>query len=323
MRERGYRGTRAAVIGAAGFIGRWVARRLTEEGADLLLAVRDGEAAGPVFERYGVRGHAVAVDLEEPGAGGALIDRWKPEIVFNLAGYGVDAAERDEAQAQRMNAGLVEELAIACAQLPAMQWLGMRLVHAGSVAEYGAIGGVASEEREPMPDTLYGRTKLAGTKRLREICRERGLPAMTARLFQVVGPGEHEGRLLPTLLQQRGPLLFTDGSQMRDFTYVEDVAEGLLRLGKCMAEPGAVVNVATGRMTSIRSFVEQAAEALEIPRDRLRFGAKPDGRVMRYSAVSVELLRRLVGWVPEDSIGAMVRRTRDFLAVGAAEEVAR
>ena len=81
--------------------------------------------------------------------------------------------------------------------------------------------------------------------------------AVTARLFTVYGPGEHCGRLLPSLIEAaraEKPLELTAGTQLRDLTYVEDVAEGLLRLGLAQAEPGSVVNLATGHLTMVRSL---------------------------------------------------------------------
>jgi dTDP-glucose 4,6-dehydratase len=139
---------------------------------------------------------------------------------------------------------------------------------------------------------------------------------LTARLFTVYGPGEHSGRLLPSLLETAmsgNPLKLTAGSQQRDFTYVEDVAEGLLRLGLCQAKPGEIVNLATGKLTSVRHFAETAARILQIPSQALNFGQLPTRtEEMAHSEVSVERMRHLIGWVPTTEIAKGIRKTLEF-----------
>src|SRR5205085_11129237 len=129
--------------------------------------------------------------------------------------------------------------------------------------EYGVAQGDLSESTDAAPTTLYGRSKLAGTRALTDRCRALGLNGLTARLFTVYGPEEQPGRLLPTLCTAAAtqePIELSDGRQRRDFTYIEDVVEGLLRLGVAAPNPGSVVNMATGRLTSVRSFVQTTAE---------------------------------------------------------------
>ncbi|MCS6954395.1 MAG: NAD-dependent epimerase/dehydratase family protein, partial [Bryobacteraceae bacterium] len=262
-----YRGVPVVVAGASGFIGRWVARLLSAFKAELFLMVRDEGTARTVFTRYRIRGRIMRVDLSCRAAVEAALRETRPAVVFNLAGYGVDRRERKEQEFARMNVEAVEHLSRATAELPSTAWQGMQLVHAGSVAEYGPIGGDLAEGSPEQPVTLYGKSKLAGTRLLSQFCAESGLKGVTGRLATVYGPGEHAGRLLPSLLaaaQSGDAVSLTAGFQKRDFTYVEDVAEGLLRLGATEAQPGDLVNVVTGRLTSVREFAQVAAEVLGI-----------------------------------------------------------
>ena len=89
-----YRGVRTAVFGAAGFIGRHVARALSEAGASNLLVVRDRSAAEDVLARYAIHGRIHVIDLEQPGAIDSWIRNEAPSVIFNLAGYGVDRTTR-------------------------------------------------------------------------------------------------------------------------------------------------------------------------------------------------------------------------------------
>lgn len=312
---RPYRGARVLVLGASGFIGRWVARALTRSGAEVTLAVRRADRATPILRRWGVETAPLEVDLEHDESLRDLCHGRPPSIVFNLAGYGVDPLERDEAAATALNVRLVEQLARLLDERPVRDWRGQRLVHAGSALEYGDIPGFLTETTPPHPTTLYGRSKLAGSQALAQAARASGLKAVTARLFMVYGPGEHDGRLLPHLIASARhdmPIPLTSGEQRRDFTYVEDVAEGLLRLGLATTtiQP-AVVNLATGRLTAVRDVIEIAARQLGIDRDRLRLGALPTRpeEMGRVSGISIEALQGVTGWHPATGIVDGIRRT--------------
>jgi nucleoside-diphosphate-sugar epimerase len=236
--------------------------------------------------------------------------------VFNLAVHGVDHAERDRDTMAAINAALVAELCEQLAAEPVHGWRGLRLVHAGSALEYGARGGALREDTEPNPTTEYGRTKLEATRHIERIARATGLGAVSARLFTVYGPGEHADRLLPSLIEAartgaRVPL--SAGLQRRDFTFVQDVADGLLRLGVSAAAPGTIVNVATGRLTSVREFVETAAGILPIDRRALAFGALPTrAEEMWHDEVDVTRLQRLISWLPATTIAEGIRRSWEW-----------
>lgn len=269
------RGVRCLVLGASGFIGRWVARALTSAEADLYVVTRVPGAAD--VDRWGIRAREVHADLVVPGDLEALVTTTQPDVVFNLAGYGVDRTQRDATLAQALNEVLPARLAAACQALPASPWPGLRLVHAGSALEYGTTGGVLHEDSPAQPTTVYGQTKLAGTHAVTRASQRSGLKAVTARLFTVIGPGEHAGRLFPTLVaasRRDGPVALSAGHQRRDFAFAGDVAEALLRLAATTcARPGEVVNVASGAMFAVREFALVAAALLGMAPARLAFGA--------------------------------------------------
>jgi nucleoside-diphosphate-sugar epimerase len=311
-----YRGATVAVLGASGVIGRWVSRALIESGATIVLVARRTASIHPSL----VAGTHVTVrnaDLASASTVREALSAIRPAIVFNLAGYGVDRNERDEEPAHAINTELPRWIVNAMAELPAKSWKGQRVVHVGSALEYGEIAGDLAEDSDPNPTTLYGRTKLAGTFALRDASAFTGVRGLTARLFTVYGAGEHRGRLLPTLLEartHREPIPLSAGRQRRDFTYVEDVADGLLRLGALATPaPGEVVNLATGTLTEVRAFVVEAARVLGIAPERLDFGALPTRtEEMQHDPVSVRRLRVLLeNGVPDTSIAEGVRRAAD------------
>lgn len=313
--QEDYRGVRCLVLGAAGFIGRWTVRALSARGADLAVVVREGPGAAALRQDAGPGVRLIVEDLAHPDAIGRIIEASDPSIVFNLAGYGVDRAERSLELMAVLNTRLVERLCESLDARPRHSWNGLRLVHAGSALEYGRIGAPLTEASAPWPDTPYGRTKLEGTRALAACCARTGLRAIVARLFTVYGPGEQSDRLLPSLLRTARtglPLALTSGRQRRSFTYVEDVAEGLLRLGLSGAGPGDVVNLADGTVTTVREFAETASAVLQFDRRLLDFGALPDREdEMWHGAVDVTRLRTLTSWLPPTAIADGIRRTRD------------
>lgn len=314
-----YQGTKVIVLGASGFIGRWVARALCQRGAQVCLVVRDQAAAEKMFCLYDIRGLIVELDLLDHEGTRALFQHLKPSITFNLAGYGVDPAEReqDEKTAYQTNTALVQTLCESIAAYRNREWGGQDIVHVGSGFEYGAIGGNVTEASLPAPTTMYAKSKLAGTQLFAHCCQAHGLKGVTARPFTVYGPGEHQGRLLSSLLETARTgksLSMTAGTQKRDFTYVEDVAEGLLRLGLAPSQPGEIVHVATGQLTSVRSFVETAARILRIPDRQLEFGSLPirHAEETPLSSVAITRLQRLTGWVPPTGVVEGIHKTVDF-----------
>lgn len=303
---------RVLVLGASGFIGHWVARALRAQGAHLMCAVRSVEGAERLT-RAQLGAVVVRRNLADLDALSAWIPALRPSVIFNLAGYGVDRGERDEAQGDLLNHRFVEALGGVLAGMPRDDWEGVRLVHVGSALEYGTTGGELHESSACAPTTSYGRSKLAGTLALQHLASRHGLEACIARLFTVFGPGEHSGRLLPALLAARNTgavIPLSAGTQRRDFAYVEEATEGLLRLAVSAAEPGEVVNLATGTMHSVREFAETTAGVLGIPVERLHFGALPTREEeMSHAGVSVRRLRELTRWTPDDDIAGGVART--------------
>jgi nucleoside-diphosphate-sugar epimerase len=304
-----YAGARAVVLGASGFIGGWVARKLDQAGAETYSIVRDATRVSAPPDRI------FEANLEKPDALDAIFEQIRPCIVFNLAGYGVDPSERDEnvLRSERLNALLPRLVCEAMAQWKDPEWPGQHVVHVGSALEYGNAGGDLREDGPAVPTTTYGKTKLQGTQNMTECSKRLGLRGVTARLFTIYGPGEHPGRLLPTLIEAARilkPVDLTAGAQHRDLTYVEDAADGLLRLGLASAEPGWVVNLATGRLTTVRCFAETAARVLGIQAEKLRFGAIPTrGEEMFHDPVSIDRFRRITGTVSSTGIEEGIRRT--------------
>ncbi len=286
-----YRGVRVVVLGGGGFIGRHVVDRLVAYGAAPILLTRSKPR---LYASW--RGRVVVYD--EPitslkAVSEALANCFafnEAAVVINLAAAGVLPGKRDGNAMSAANGLLAETVATTtgelCAELPAA-WPGVSLLHVGSALEYGTRAQNLDEAAKASPDEPYGRSKLRGTEAVLRARAEHGLSALVVRPFTVFGPGEPASRLLSTLISRAGddrPIELSAGTQSRDIAYVEDVAEGIVRLAasprKAVAKgegpfDAGVINLATGTSVSIKDFVLAAAKEFFLDEGRLRFGALP------------------------------------------------
>jgi nucleoside-diphosphate-sugar epimerase len=178
-----------------------------------------------------------------------------------------------------------------------------RLVVTGSSVEHAPSTEPLAEDAPVVPRTVYGSAKAL----CHELLRTAERPALTrvtwARLFNVVGPGERPGRILPSVaraLLTGTPFDLSEGTQVRDYVDVRDVADALVRLAVPTAPD--VVNVGTGVGTALRDVLLAMADQVD-GRELLRFGVRPflpeDNPVV---VADTGRLRREVGWVPQRSL---------------------
>jgi UDP-glucose 4-epimerase len=133
-----------------------------------------------------------------------------------------------------------------------------RIVYASSSSVYGDAPALPLEEdAAPRPISPYGVTKLAAEHLCRLYALAYGLPAISLRYFTVYGPRQRPDmafhRFCAAILQDREIVVFSDGEQTRDFTYVDDAVEANLRAALRPVEPGAVINIGGGARISVRA----------------------------------------------------------------------
>jgi UDP-glucose 4-epimerase len=194
-----------------------------------------------------------------------------------------------------------------------------RLIYISTSEVYGTAEQVPMTEAHPCrPMTVYGASKLAGELYALAYWRTYGLPVSVVRPFNSYGPREpYQGtraEVIPRFILQleggRSPVVYGDGSQTRDFTYVEDTVTGLVRAGECDALIGDVVNVARGQEVSVRRIAELLAAALGSEPRVAHAPARP-GDVERHFA-GVDKARRLFGFQAGIGIEVGLARTVDW-----------
>jgi len=263
-------GRRTLVTGGAGFIGSHLVDRLIADGR--AVTVLDDFSSG---ERDNL------ADAERTGAlrliDGSILDRDAVaaaidgcDEVFHLAVQCVRRSLGQPIENHDVNAtGSLNVLEAA------RRARVRRFVYCSSSEVYGnASTGLLDEDRTPCePMTVYGAAKLAGELYAKAYHRTYGLPTVVVRPFNAYGPREHDRgdlaevipRFVIRVLNGLPPVIFGDGSSGRDFTYVTEIADGLVRAAGCDALIGGVVNLARGELVTIRQVAETVVELLQRP----------------------------------------------------------
>jgi nucleoside-diphosphate-sugar epimerase len=293
-----YHGRRVLVTGASGFIGRRLTRRLRELGADV-------EPASRKSAPHGEEGRWHQIDLAEPEAAQRLVAETQPAAAFHLASQVTESRER-RVVLPTFHANLASTVYL----LDALAEQGCRrIVQAGSLEE--------PEPGDPVstPASPYAAAKWSAGAYARMFHQLWSTPVVLARLFMVYGPEQRDlSKLVPhlvtSLLIGREPQLGS-GKRPVDWVYVDDVVEGLLRLGLAQGVEGLQVDLGSGKLVPVRAVVEQVY-ALLAPDKQPPFGGVPDRAMEPVRVARVEETGELMGWTPTVPLEEGLARTVDW-----------
>jgi CDP-glucose 4,6-dehydratase len=292
--------------GAQGFIGSWVAERLLDEGAEVLVLERP--PAEP--SRFRLRGlhercTAVAADLLDPASLRRAIEERGVEAVFHLAASAiVGSATASPLNTYEVNVRGTWNLLEACRTASESP---QRIVVASTDKAYGAHEDLPYREGHALqPRYTYDASKACADIIARSYAHTFGLPVAVTRFANVFGGGDlNFSRLVPgvarALLARERPLIRSDGLMQRDFLYAEDAVSAYLVVARSLDDPalhGRAWNAGIGRQVTVLEVVGRLIEiaGLEVKPD-IRGGGTPHGELSRQwldcSAISQEL-----GWAP-------------------------
>jgi UDP-glucose 4-epimerase len=256
---------RVVVTGGAGFIGSHLVDALATKCGELV--VLDDLSVGKLsniahhtskqnfqFVRADVRDLQSLRTVFQPG-----------DVVFHLAVECLRVALFDPIRAHRVNATGSLNVCIAAHENGAE-----RLIYVSSSEVYGTAETIPMDETHPLrPTTTYGADKAAGELTALAFWRTYGFPVIVVRPFNAYGPREHvdgpSGEVIPRFVERamngQRPIIFGDGSQTRDFTWVVDTARGILEAGQCDELIGQEVNIARGEEVSINDLARLVIDA--------------------------------------------------------------
>ncbi len=174
-------------------------------------------------------------------------------------------------------------------------------------------------------DTPYQLTKLLGELYCNFFHNYYGLPVAIARYFNVYGPGEIPGRyrnVIPNFIWwalHKKPLLITGtGEETRDFTYVEDIVDGTLRLGAIPEAVGCAFNLASETETKVVDLANLINEISD-NHDRVEFVPRRDWDKITLRRASIEKARMVLAYDPKMQIKNGIKQTFDWISENASK----
>lgn len=190
---------------------------------------------------------------------------------------------------------------------------GVRMVLAGTCAEYDWSFGVCSESETPiLPGSMYGKSKVELQLAAEALARSSGLQFAWGRIFFTFGPGEHPSRLVPTTIQALLADKFASchhSSAVRDFLFVEDLADAFVSL--LWSDVTGVVNLASGLPTRLGELTRSIARRLS-KEHLLQLDDNISPGFVPTVIADTSRLHRLLNWRPRIGIEEGITRTIEW-----------
>lgn len=307
--------SRVLVTGGAGFIGSHLSDHLALLGCrvtvldNLVNGRRENLAAALATGRVELQ----VGDITDPDTCDRVVQNH--DVVFHLACLGVRASLHDPFGNHQVNA-LGSLNVLAAARRAGIR----RFVYVSTSEVYGkALSFPLTENATTWPTTVYGGSKLAGEHYAAAYHECYGLPVIRVRPFNNYGPRAHfegdSGEVIPRFMLRalagQPPIVFGDGSHTRDFLYVKDCAEALVRIAETDSLVGNLVNLGYGEETRIGELAAQVLAVTGRSGLKIVFEAERPGDVPRLWVDSARL-RAATGWQPKTTLAEGLRVTLDY-----------
>jgi nucleoside-diphosphate-sugar epimerase len=205
-----------------------------------------------------------------------------------------------------------------------------RVVYAGSSSAYGNTATLPKHENMPaQPLSPYALQKYVAEQYCQMFTRLYGLETVTIRYFNVFGPRQDPGSpysgvislFATALLKGRQPTIYGDGDQTRDFTYVANVVDGVLRACEATDAAGEVINVATGGRISLNQLLD--VMNVIVGTDLRPIYKETRAGDVKHSQADISKAQRILGYTPLVTLEDGLRHTLDWCRSEAAEPAGR
>jgi nucleoside-diphosphate-sugar epimerase len=300
------------VTGGAGFIGSHLAEELVRRGhrvrvADSLITGKRSNL-DHIPEVEFLNGDLADLDFAHRAVAGCDF------VLHEAAIPSVPRSVSDPISSNRANVDALLNVLVAARDA------GVRRVQfAGSSSAYGNTPTLPKHEDMPAnPLSPYALQKVVGEQYLQMFTRLYGLETVSTRYFNVFGPRQdptspYSGVIsvfATALLSNRSPTIYGDGEQTRDFTYVANVVDGVLRACEAPEANGQIINVATGGRISLNTLFEEMRAV--IGGSVKPTYAEPRQGDVRDSQADIQKAKDLLGYKPTVSFEEGLKRTIDW-----------
>lgn len=302
-----YQHKRILVTGADGFIGSVLVARLVELGATVHAAVhskKNQSRLQPVASVISI----VEGDLSVSAETDRVFETSHPSVVFNVA------SSLNTSRAFTVAGAVIPHTyGIAHNVITAAVQKGVeRCIQFGSIEEYGIGKSPFEESDREEPHSPYSLGKVMGTRFALLAGRSTELTVTVVRPAATYGPGQSSGMLIPNLIKagmEGTDFDMNPGEQLRDFIYVDDLVEGVLRAGMDTRADGQILNLGSGRGIEVKEVVTRVNEAMGNP-IHIHFGAQPyrplDPKEFYMSNAKA---KKLLDWEPKVRLEEGIQKT--------------
>jgi len=299
------------VTGGAGFIGSHLAHELVRRGHRVRIA--DSLITGKRANIDGLDVEFVEGDLADPAFAARAVSG--ADFVLHQAAIpSVPRSVADPVTSNRANIDATLNVLVAARDAQVK-----RVVYAGSSSAYGDTPTLPKREDMPTdPLSPYALQKLVGEHYCRMFTRLYGLETVTIRYFNVFGPRQDPGSpysgvislFATAVLAARQPVIYGDGGQTRDFTYVANVVDGVLRACEAPQASGEVINVATGGRISLNELLRTMNRIVGTSIEPIYKEARAGD--VRDSQADISKAKALLGYEPTVTLDQGLRHTLDW-----------
>lgn len=304
----------ALVTGGAGFIGSHIASTLAASG--VRVRVIDDLSTGHRENLEEIKGDLdfIHASLADAGALARALDG--VELVFHEAA--IPSVPRSVENPRETHEACLD--ATFSLLLAARDQKVRRLVYAGSSSAYGDQPTLPKkEEMAPDPLSPYAVAKLVGEYYCQVFTRVYGLETVSLRYFNVFGPRQDPGsqysgvisRFIDSLIRGERPVIFGDGEQSRDFTYIENVVRANLLAAESQKGVGQVINVGNGQRTTLNELLDQLKSLTGRSEIEADYRPSRSGDV-RHSLADTRRAHELLGFEPSVGLREGLQRSIDW-----------
>jgi UDP-glucose 4-epimerase len=301
------------VTGGGGFIGSHIVEELVRRRDSV--RVIDNFSTGKRQNVEGFRNEAevIEADIAEAKNLSELI-RGADYVIHQAAIPSVPKSILDPLKSHHANVNGTLNLLVACREAGVK-----RVVYASSSSLYGDSPTLPKDEgMMPNPLSPYGAQKLFGEMYCQVFTKAYGLETVSLRYFNVFGPrqdatSQYSGVLalfIPAVLQGRPPTIYGDGSQSRDFTYVQNVVDANLLACQVQGVSGRVFNVACGDRITVNSMLQQINQITG--KDISPIYDAPRSGDIKHSQADITLAKKHLGYQAKVSFEEGLRHTIEW-----------
>ena len=296
-----FKGESVLVTGGTGFIGSHLSRRLVGEGATVSVISR-GNAPVDLISDISDRINICKAEITDLDFLQDFVKKVRPKLVFHLAAN-VNVSPDFDLIKSLIDINLLGTINMlkASAEADSVK----KFVFLGTSDVYGPSDSPSSESQAANPISSYGASKAAAEIFCRYLAGQHSIPLVILRPFIVYGGGQSPAMFIPNLILSalKGEdFSMTGGEQTRDFLYVEDLIDACVIAGHCSDANGEIINIASGKETSLTKVAEGIMSLLDNP-VKLRLGVLPYRENERWHVMAdINKARRLLGWEPETNL---------------------